>query len=234
MNAPHTTTARTHPIDLMDSAHKAVDLMACETQEPAAQHAFMRALGHSELGHFEWFYLLTTLLALQGCSEANTALPMADATRTLAECLQADQPIIRVALMLAREQGLSASFMTQAALPSAEDIEAELGPDLLQQARDMVADRGAPKTSLYSPNTMNDTTMNALTHTLEPNWNFVFADAHGRAFSVALSCSDQTLAAMERLVCSLQETATPWTTAKIALQQLCGAKPAMRGAVEPS
>ena len=72
--------------------------------------------------------------------------PLADTTRTLAECLQADQPIIRVALMLARQQGLSASFMTQAALPSAQDIEAELGPDLLQQARDMVADQGAPQT----------------------------------------------------------------------------------------
>jgi hypothetical protein len=93
MNTPHTAMARTLPIDLMDSAHRAVDLMACETQEPAGQTAFMRALGHSELGHFEWFYLLTTLLALQERCEANAAQPQAAATRTLAECLQADQPI---------------------------------------------------------------------------------------------------------------------------------------------
>lgn len=52
-------------MNLIASAEKAASLLANETQSPRAQHAFMRELGQSELRHFEWFYLLTTLLALK-------------------------------------------------------------------------------------------------------------------------------------------------------------------------
>lgn len=81
MNTPQ-ATSRT--IDLIASAEKAAGLLASETQGPRAQHAFMRELGQSQLSHFEWFYLLCTLLALQDQRLANAPLPQAACvTRTL-------------------------------------------------------------------------------------------------------------------------------------------------------
>jgi len=47
--------------------------------------------------------------------------------------------------------------------------------------------------------------------------------AHTRAFSVAASLSAGHLQAMGTLVRSLVATATPWPTAKTALQQSCDA-----------
>jgi len=37
----------------------------------------MRVLDQSELSHFEWLYLLTTLLALKDRAQEGTALPQA-------------------------------------------------------------------------------------------------------------------------------------------------------------
>ena len=74
MNTPQTTS---HTIDLIASAEKATCLLASEIQDPRAQNVFMRELGQRTLSHFEWFYLLTTLLALKDKHRANAPQPQA-------------------------------------------------------------------------------------------------------------------------------------------------------------
>ncbi len=68
-------------VDMMEGAEKAVLLLSGETQDPQAQHIFMRELGQSELSHFDWLYLLTTLLALKGRAQANAPLPQVTGER---------------------------------------------------------------------------------------------------------------------------------------------------------
>jgi hypothetical protein len=77
LTTTQTTMATSNSIDLIASADKAVGLISNETQGPLAQQAFMRVLGQSDLSHFEWFYLLTTLLALKDRAQANVPLPQA-------------------------------------------------------------------------------------------------------------------------------------------------------------
>ena len=74
-----TTQTTSHTIDLIASAEKANCLLASATQDPQAQHVFMRELGQSALDHFQWFYLLTTLLALKDQPQVNAQLPQAAA-----------------------------------------------------------------------------------------------------------------------------------------------------------
>jgi hypothetical protein len=71
MNTPQTTRR----IDLLASADQATGLLASATEGPRARNVFMRELDQSELSHFEWFYLLTTLLALRDQPRANAAPP---------------------------------------------------------------------------------------------------------------------------------------------------------------
>jgi hypothetical protein len=69
--------ATRNSIDLIANAEKAVGLIINETEGPRAQTAFMRVLGQSDLSHFEWVYLLTTLLALKDRAQTSAPLPQA-------------------------------------------------------------------------------------------------------------------------------------------------------------
>jgi hypothetical protein len=62
-------------IDMIASANRAVEILANDPQPPRV--VFMRELALMELGYFEWFYLLTTLLALKDQPPANAPPPQA-------------------------------------------------------------------------------------------------------------------------------------------------------------
>ena len=53
------------------------------------------------------------------------------------------QTLVGVALELAETQGLESELLLRSALPSVEELEAEFGSDLVQQARDVMAIRNA-------------------------------------------------------------------------------------------
>lgn len=73
------TTPNTRSIDIIHGAEQAMALMQLEPSMPGdddawAEHIFSRELPKSALSHFDWFYLLSTLLALMAASPAG-ALP---------------------------------------------------------------------------------------------------------------------------------------------------------------
>lgn len=78
-----------------------------------------------------------------------------------------------------------------------------------------------------------DTNRRLTASDLGQSWSSILADAHDRAFSVATNFPAGHLQAMGTLVRSLVATATPWTIAKTALQQLCDAPVPTLPVVEP-
>ena len=67
-------------LNFMRAAAQADTLVEAEAEQlidQCARRAFKRQLRQSKLSHFDWFYLLTTLLALQDHAPANAAPPQA-------------------------------------------------------------------------------------------------------------------------------------------------------------
>lgn len=64
-------------VDLIAGAELATGLLASQGPEPQAQAIFMREVGASQLSHYGWVYLLSTLLALRLSNPADAAPPQA-------------------------------------------------------------------------------------------------------------------------------------------------------------